>query len=347
MRLSVHWGGASLTVQALRNQTQPGNPLTLEDAELIRRQAPNLLYVAPKMTGGGMLAVGGEEEYADDVATTATAMKESGLELAQGVFFTAEQSNDYEAVAVLSGMLAGRLFGANVNPVGEYALIQGAPYQVIGVLERGENWRHAFGPQGRSVYLPLKTGAARLFNRDNLDMIDIVVADRDQVKATENAIHALLSRQRGQTDFQVFNQVEILEAQNTAANIMQLVFGAIGGISLLVAGIGVMNIMLAAVAERTREIGIRMAVGARQRDILRQFVAEAVVVCGLGGGAGLLLALLLGEAFNSLEMEVSAVWTAPILLVGLSCATLTGLMFGYAPARRAARLDPVEALAAQ
>ena len=340
-------GGANLTVRSLPGQAEHGNPLTLEDAEAIRQQVPNLIYVAPKMTGGGRLTLGGEEEFAIYVATTASAMEESGQELAQGVLFTDRQNKDYEAVVVLGGMLAGRLFGENADPVGEYLIMQGAPYQVIGILRRGEGWRQNFGREARTAYVPLMTGAARLFNRDNLDEIEILVADRDQAKATEGAIHALLSQRHGAADFQSANQAEILEAQNTAANIMQFVFGAIGGISLIVAGIGVMNIMLAAVAERTREIGIRKAAGARQRDILLQFVAEAVVVCGLGGGVGLLLALLLGEAFNSLEMEVSAVWTAPILLVGFACATLTGLVFGYAPARRAARLDPVAALAAQ
>ena len=156
----------------------------------------------------------------------------------------------------------------------------------------------------------------------------------------------MLVRRHGQRDFAIQNQEAALEAQNNVSNILRMLFGAIGGISLVVAGIGVMNIMLATVAERTREIGLRMAIGARRRDILFQFICEAVVVSGLGGVVGLGLALVVGEAINMIGATVMA-FTAPILLIGLSCATLTGLFFGLAPARRAAGMDPVAALAAQ
>ena len=156
----------------------------------------------------------------------------------------------------------------------------------------------------------------------------------------------MLTRRHGNRDFDIQNQAELIEAQNNVAIILRLLFGAIGGISLIVAGTGVMNIMLATVAERSREIGVRMATGGRQRDILMQFTCEAVAVSALGGLIGLLLAVGLGSLVNSIE-GVQIVFTAPILLIGLSCATLTGLLFGFAPARMAARLDPVVALAAR
>ena len=143
-----------------------------------------------------------------------------------------------------------------------------------------------------------------------------MVAETRQVEAAQQAIDTLLTRRHGRRDFQIQNQKEALEAQDNAYNILRMLFGTIGGISLVVAGIGVMNIMLATVAERTREIGLRMATGARRRDILFQFVCEAVVVSGLGGIVGLLLALVLGEAVNSFGITVMA-FTAPILLIGL------------------------------
>lgn len=166
-----------------------------------------------------------------------------------------------------------------------------------------------------------------------------------------NAIEAILSRRHGAGAFQIMNQAEVMEAQNNAGRILTLLFGAIGGISLVVAGIGVMNIMLASVAERIREIGLRMATGARPRDILLQFICEAVMVAGLGGFVGLIGAVGLGGVANSLtppEFGTSIVVFTPwILLIGLSCATLTGVVFGFAPARRAAGMDPVAALAAR
>ncbi|MDE0443780.1 MAG: FtsX-like permease family protein [Gammaproteobacteria bacterium] len=192
----------------------------------------------------------------------------------------------------------------------------------------------------------MRTGAIRLLNKESLDTVGVLVAETHQVDAAQRAIDALLVRRHGQRDFQIQNQEAALEAQNNVSNILRMLFGAIGGISLVVAGIGVMNIMLATVAERTREIGLRMAIGARRRDILFQFICEAVVVAGLGGIVGLGLALVVGEAINMIGATVMA-FTAPILLIGLSCATLTGLFFGLAPARRAAGMDPVAALAAQ
>ena len=339
-------GGARLTVTASSDQNQQASPLTLEDADAIREQVPNLLSVAPQMTGSGTLVAGGEETWTFLVATTSRAMEDSSRTLAQGAFFSEAHERDYAPVMVLGGNLANELFGAAANPVGEYVLVNGSPIQVIGVLERPTGQFGVFDFGARSAYLPLMTGAVRLFNRDNLNSIDILVTETELVDSAQEQIATLLTRRHGSRDFEVQDQAQLIEAENAAATIMQLLFGAIGGISLIVAGIGVMNIMLAAVAERTREIGVRMATGARQRDILMQFVCEAIVVSGLGGLVGLSLAIGLGALLSALT-PVQIFFTPQIVLIGLSCATLTGLLFGFAPARRAARLDPVVALAAQ
>ena len=339
-------GGASLTVTASNDQDQQASPLTLQDADAIREQVPNLLSVAPQMTGSGTLVAGSEETWAFLIATTSHAMEDGNRTLAQGAFFTEAQDRDYAPVMVLGGSLASELFGEGANPVGEYVLVNGSPIQVIGVLERPTGTFAAFDFRARAAYLPLMTGAVRLFNRDNLNSIDILVTDTELVESAQEEISTLLTRRHGSRDFDIQNQAELIEAENAAAAIMQLLFGSIGGISLIVAGIGVMNIMLASVAERTREIGVRMATGARQRDILMQFVCEAIVVSGLGGLVGLLLAMGLGGLLSALT-PVQIFFTPQIVLIGLSCATLTGLLFGFAPARRAARLDPVVALAAQ
>ena len=339
-------GGGRLTISPSNSQNEQTAFLTIQDGDAIRDQVANLISVAPQMTGGGGIVARGEEDYATIIGTTSRAMAEGSSKLAQGVFFSEQQDEDYEPVVVLGGNLAGSLFARDVDPVGEYVQINGAPYQVIGVLQRPQGQFAAFNFWARAAYVPLMTGAVRLFNRENLTSLEILVTETEHVEIAQEEIGALLTRRHGTPDFEIQNQAELIEAQDNVANILRLLFGAIGGISLIVAGIGVMNIMLATVAERTREIGVRMATGARQRDILMQFVCEAVVVSGLGGLIGLLLAVGLGALVNSLG-AVQVVFTAPILLIGLSCATLTGLLFGFAPARRAARLDPVAALAAQ
>lgn len=334
-------GGSKLTIQ--RAPGRQGSPLTLDDAEAIRLQVPNLALVSPQLVGGGAVSAGQEDQYVTIIATTAAALKGENLPLAQGVLFTEQQDNSFESVVVLGATVATNLFDENSTPVGEYVLIGDGLFRVIGVLKPGNS---PYSPQSRSVYMPFMTGALRFHGSDELDIIEITVAETQQLEHIENAIQSLLTQRHGGTDFQIANQAQLLEAQETATGILRLMFGAIGGISLIVAGIGVMNIMLASVAERTREIGVRMATGARQRDILMQFVCEAIVVSGLGGLTGLMLALAVGALLSSFD-QFQVVFTLPILLVGLSCSLLTGLLFGFAPARRAARLDPVAAIAAQ
>ena len=337
-------GGGGITINPRFGEDS--KPLTLSDSEAIRSQIPNLLSVTPEMSGGGSLLGGNNTASARITATTGRAMQERGLLLAEGAYFDEAHSDSYAPVVILGGLLAGNLFGEQAQAVGEYVLINGEPYQVIGVLKRNEERFGSFAFQQRSAYVPLLTGATRLFGRDNLDSIQVVAADTEEVETVQGAIEALLSRRHGAGAFQIMNQAQILEVQNNIGRIVSLVFGAIGGISLVVAGIGVMNIMLASVAERTREIGLRMAIGARERDILMQFICEAAMVAGLGGAVGLIGVLGLGALANSLAPTAVVVFTPWILLVGLSCATLTGVIFGFAPARRAASMDPVAALRA-
>ena len=339
-------GGASLQIHPNFDENGRAPTLTIADAEAIHDEVRNVISVTPQMTGGARVLAGGTTQFARFTATTAESMDNGPWTLAEGVYFSADQDRNYDAVVVLGGILAGALFGEESTAVGEHILLNGLPFQVIGILKRPEDTLAGFDYNAYGFFVPLRTGAIRLLNKESLDSLGVLVAETDQVDAAQRAIDALLVRRHGQRDFEIQNQEAAIEAQNNVSNILRMLFGAIGGISLVVAGIGVMNIMLATVAERTREIGLRMAIGARRRDILFQFICEAVVVAGLGGLIGLGLALVVGEAVNMVGMTVMA-FTAPILLIGMSCATLTGLFFGLAPARRAAGMDPVAALAAQ
>jgi macrolide transport system ATP-binding/permease protein len=202
-------------------------------------------------------------------------------------------------------------------------------------------------PQGQDqddvVLVPLTTGSLRLFGQSFLRTITVAVDDVALIDETQDAVTALLQSRHQTTDFQIRNMASILETATETQNTLTVLLGSVAAISLLVGGIGVMNIMLVSVTERTREIGIRMATGARMRNILQQFLTEALVVSLLGGAigvaVGLAAAAILGASGTPVKYSLG-----PILLA-FGCAFVTGLVFGYMPARKAARVDPIVALA--
>lgn len=199
--------------------------------------------------------------------------------------------------------------------------------------------------QDDAVFIPLTTGLIRLFGQNYLNGITVRVEDVTQIDDTQQAITDLLLARHQTEDFRIRNMASILETAEETQSTFTMMLGIVAAISLLVGGIGVMNIMLVSVTERTREIGIRMATGARRRDILLQFNTEAAVVCTLGGMIGVLLGFALGMLLRSLDMAV--VFSPLPAIMAFSCAFGTGLLFGYLPARKAAHLDPVVALAAE
>jgi macrolide transport system ATP-binding/permease protein len=193
--------------------------------------------------------------------------------------------------------------------------------------------------------VPLSTAHVRLFGKRDLDMIAVVVDDVDHIDASRRAIDDALRERRGRTDFMVRSNLAVIETAAETQDTLTVLLGSVAAISLLVGGIGVMNIMLVTVSERTREIGMRMATGARAGDILLQFNTEALVVCGIGGLIGVGLGTAAGWLAQANGMRV--VFTAAPALLAFLSAVATGLLFGYLPARKASRLDPVAALAAE
>lgn len=264
--------------------------------------------------------------------------------MAEGTFFTERDMTSYSPVLVLGQTVVKTLFPSGESPVGKYVMVGNIPFEVIGTLvaKGAAPWGQ---DQDDAVFAPVTTTLVRLIGTSYLSSMTVKVQDVKRVDETGAEITALLTRRHGSEDFNVRNTASILEMATTAQNTLTILLGAVAAISLLVGGIGVMNIMLVSVTERTREIGIRMATGARMRDIMIQFNTEAAVVCTIGGVLGVLIGLLTGWVISLFGVEIAFSLAPAVMAFG--CAVATGLLFGYLPARKAARLDPVVALSSE
>ena len=260
-----------------------------------------------------------------------------------GVFFTAEHVARYAQVVVIGRTVAKNAFPGDTNPLGQYMLLGNAPFLVIGVLS-GKGSTPRGDDLDNSVWLPYTTAGARIFGQRFFKHIVVRVTPGADMSAVQAGLHALLIRRHGKEDFNIRNMADTIETANATQNTLTYLLAAIAVISLIVGGIGVMNIMLVSVTERTREIGIRMAIGARSFDVLFQFLTEAVMVCFIGGLAGVLVGIG-GGLTTSAIAGWRVIFTVAPIVIAFACAFLTGIVFGYLPARKAARLDPIEALA--
>jgi len=318
--------------------------LTLEDADALSEDLPNILGAMPELQGN-YTARFGRQDYSTQVNAVTENMPElNNWPLARGIFFTREDSDKYTPVAVLGSTVAQEIFPGGGDPLGEYILIRNIPFQVIGVLtSKGASSGFNGGDQDDAIFIPFKTGALRLMGQTNARSISIFVDNVDEIEATEQNLIQFMTARHGSEDFRIFNSAELLETVTASQDTFTILLGSVAAISLLVGGIGVMNIMLVSVTERTREIGIRMATGARQTDIMSQFLSEAIVVSGVGGVIGVIFGITVG--YILIAFEVSIKFTSMPMILAFCCATATGLIFGFAPARKAAQLDPVVALA--
>jgi macrolide transport system ATP-binding/permease protein len=322
-----------------------GDIITLvpEDAAAIKT-LPNIEAALPERSNR-MTVRYGNIDYQTSVQGTGEDFPSArDWKVAEGQFFHGNDLKSFAPVVVLGRTVAKTLFPGGGSPVGNYVLLRNVPFLVIGVMtEKGASPNGS--DQDDVIFVPINTGLVRLFGKSYLSSITVKVADTTDIDATQASIEAVLKARHRTEDFSVRNMASILQAAIETQDTFTLLLGTVAAISLLVGGIGVMNIMLVSVVERTREIGIRMATGARMRDILLQFNIEAAVVCAAGGVLGIVVGVVAGMILRYTGMTV--IFSVTPAVLAFVCACATGLIFGYLPARKAARLDPVVALASE
>lgn len=324
-----------------KQKWEAGN-LMPEDVDAVG-QLPGIAAALPEQNTSVTLRYGNTDHTTDALITSTSFPAARKWQIAQGTFFSAEDDAQFATVVVLGQTVKQKLFGAR-NPLGEYIIIRNILFQVIGVM--GERGADPGGQdQDDKVFVPFQTGSLRLMGQRNLRSITISVEDAEQMDTVQSRVRDLLIERHGSEDFQIRSMSSLIDTVSATQNTMTMLLGAIAAISLLVGGIGVMNIMLVSVTERTREIGIRMATGACQRHILQQFLLEALAVSSLGGLLGVILGLAV--ALVARQFGTSVYFSLVPVAMAFACAFSTGLLFGYLPARKASGLNPVVALASQ
>ncbi len=327
--------------------TQPS--LSLSDAEAIQRECPSVQAVAPTLSGAAQVVYGNQNWSTGVTGTLPTMLSVRDWSLSSGRPFTEDDVKGAAKVCIIGQTIVDNLFGS-VDPVGAVIRIKKVPFTVVGVLEvKGQS--PGGQDQDDTIYVPITTAQKKLFGTAFPGMIRFMMVkarDEASLPRAEREITELLRQRhrlsdRQENDFTVRNLTQMLQAAEQSTRVMTILLGAIASVSLIVGGIGIMNIMLVSVTERTREIGIRMAVGARTWDIRLQFIIEAVTLSLIGGVVGILFGLGISEA-----LAVMAGWSVIVsplsVIVSFGFSGIVGIFFGFYPAYKASLLDPIDAL---
>ena len=336
----------STTSSGIRTGWGGAGTLKVEDAEAIRREVPGIVGVSEEVVSTTQVAAGNQNWFTRIYGESADYFDIRQWPLADGAPFTPQDVRSANKVCVIGRTTATQVYG-NEDPVGQILRIKEVPFTVTGVLTpKGLSTQGV--DQDDIVIMPYTSAMKRVIGGTNLRNINVQIGDARQIEAAQQQIISLLRQRHNirpgrDDDFTVRNQQEIAEAATATSRVMTLLLGAIAGVSLVVGGIGIMNIMLVSVTERTREIGVRMAVGAHGSDILTQFLIEAVTLSSVGGVIG----IICGVGASKI-LSAYAHWPTLISLSSIAIAFLfsgaVGIFFGFYPARKAAALDPIEAL---
>jgi len=332
------------------------NALTLRDAEALENypQTSEIAYVSPMISSMSEVSFSDESEEASISGVNPAYQYVQNLTMAEGTFITESQVEGRSAVVVLGPQIAQNLLGRSAGVVGKTIRIGGYPYRVIGVTEaKGGS---AFINPDTNVYVPISTAQTRLVRSNTPNQVQYILVSIEDAEEADLAIQQVKEvlrkthriPPRSPDDFTVLNQQDFLDVASSITGVLTIFLGGIGAISLLVGGIGIMNIMLVSVTERTREIGLRKALGARKMDILMQFLTESVLLSMIGGLLGIVLGWLISLVVGQIAVQSGTYLEISVTLNSVLLATLfsatVGIFFGYYPANRAASLAPVEAL---
>lgn len=320
--------------------------LTTDDAEALRRDGYALKAVVPELSRNQQVKYGNRNINVSVVGSTANYPEVNHYEIESGKMFTHGDDDSRRRVAVLGYGVPQMLNVTGAAMIGQQVSIRGIPFEIVGIF--AEKGSEGFSNRDEQILIPLKTGRFRVFGTDRLRSINVQVVHPDSMTVAMIGIERVLRREHGiapgaANDFNIRNRAEFLSTAQETTQTFTFLLAGIAAVSLVVGGIGIMNIMLVSVTERTREIGVRKALGATRRNIMLQFLVEAVTLCMLGGVAGILLGSAGAVALARLQGWPTAVSLQAVVMAFIFSATV-GIFFGIWPARRASILDPIEAL---
>jgi putative ABC transport system permease protein len=336
----------SITASGIRTGFGGAGTLKIEDAEAIRREVPGVVAVSEEVASTAQVAAGNQNWFTRILGESAEYFDIRQWPIADGAAYSSQDVRSANKVCVIGHTAAYNIYG-NEDPVGQVLRIKGVPFVVTGVLTQ-----KGFSLQGTDqddvVIMPFTSAMKRVAGGTTLRNINVQIGSEDQIESAQKQIVSLL-RQRHNVrsgrddDFTVRNQQEVADTANATADVMTGLLFAVACVSLVVGGIGIMNIMLVSVTERTREIGVRLAVGAHGRDILTQFLIEAVVLSAMGGVIGIAAGVVASKIISMVKnwpTVISPLW----MLIAFLVSAAVGIFFGFYPAREASRLDPIDAL---